>query len=1031
MPVVEARRETRVTTRAPSVRWAARRAACTCAIAVALAGNLRALEPGTDSTHYGHDVWDSEAGLPQNSVQVILQSRDGYFWLGTQEGLARFDGVRFTVFDTRNTPAMKDDWVQALCETRDGTLWIGTLTGLARRRNGRFESVSEGTALERALVGSLLEGRDGTLWIGSSAGLAHIRGEKLTVLGEKEGFPQERIRSLYEDDAGALWFGLPYGLARLGDGKLDIRTTKAGFPGMPFAVEGDGGRGLWVGTVRGLVHVQDGSTRLYAQKDGLTAGPARAVYRDRQGDVWVGTGDGLFRLHDGRFERTSTANGLSSDRIFSLYGDREGSLWVGTVDGGLNRLKSQRVVNYTRREGLSDDKIWTVFEDHGGTLWVGSADGNLDRMRPGRSAFEHVAGLGATVLSVAEDPRGDLWVGTQGAGLVQLRDGRPKKRYTMAEGLPGDWITSLCVDREGALWIGTAGNGIARSENGKLRVYHVKDGLPSEQIFSISLDRAGDLWIGTFGGGVARLHDGQFTTYTTRDGLAHDIVISIYQDSEGTHWFATRGGLSRLRGGRFTTYRQKEGLFHDAVQRVVEDGRGYLWMTSNRGIFRVQQAELAAAGAGGGRIHPVAFNTANGMRSAECNNAEHGVWRSRDGRLWFATVKGLAMADPARIELNPVPPAVVIEEVLSGGEAAETQGDGVRLLPGRSDLEFRYTAFNYSNPTSVRFRYRLEGLESRWIEAGARRTAYYTHLPPGRYRFRVLACNEDGVWNETGAVLPIRLEPRFYQTAWFRGLAVLGIALSGLLFHRLRVRRIEAREWFRSALAEARLNALQAQLRPHFLGNTLNSILALIGTDSARARRMVERLGDLLRASLETDPGQIVTLERELSILELYLGIERMRFRDRLEVGFDVDPAARSADVPSFLLQPLVENAIRHGMRASAGHGVIRIRAFTEVGRLVLRVEDNGPGIASGSLRPGGIGVRNTRQRLETLYPGRHAFDIANDPAGGCRVTIEIPLTEEAIRAGEPEPVAPAERHLRVVPGEAGAAPEPVRLSDG
>jgi ligand-binding sensor domain-containing protein len=991
-------------------------------LGVGLAAPAPGLERGTVATHYGHDVWDSDAGLPQNSVQVILQTKDGYFWLGTQEGLVRFDGVRFTVFDTRNTPALKDDWVQDLAQTRDGTLWVGTLTGLMRVRNGHFESVGQGTELERALIGSLLESKDGTLWIGSSEGLSHIRNGKLTLLGESEGFPHDRARALYEDESGNLWFGLPSGLAHLSGGKLEVRTIKEGFPGMPLAITGDGAGGLWIGTGRGLVHVTDGGTRLYAESDGLSNNLARAVYRDRLGDVWVGTGDGLYRFHDGEFTRFSAANGLSSDRILSLYEDRDGSLWVGTTDGGLNRLKTQRVANYTRREGLSDDKIWTVFEDRGGTLWAGSADGSLDRMRPGTSVFERVARLPATVLSIAEDLRGDLWVGTQGAGLARLSGGKVT-HYTTAQGLPGSWISSLCVDRKGMLWVGTAGNGLARFENGKFRTYHVKDGLPSEQIFSLYEDRAGDLWVGTFGGGVTRIHGETFTTWTTRDGLAHDIVISIYQDAEGTHWFATRGGLSRFRDGAFTTYRQKEGLFHDAAQRIIEDGRGYFWLTSNRGVYRVRQAELAAAAAGGGRVHPVAFNTANGMRSAECNNAQHGVCRTRDGRLWFATVKGLAMADPGRIEMNRVPPAVVVEEVFSGGEPVETAG-GVRLSPGKNDLEFRYTAFNYSNPSSVRFRYRLEGLESRWIEAGTRRAAYYTHVPPGRYSFRVMACNEDGVWNEAGASLPVRLEPHFYQTTWFRFLGFLGVFLLGLVVHRLRVRRLEAREWFRGALAEAKLNALQAQLRPHFLANTLNSILVLIGTDSSRARRMVERLGDLLRASLETDPGQMVTLERELSILELYLGIERMRFRDRIDVVFDVDPVVREADVPGFLLQPLVENAIKHGLRGKTGRGVIRVRAAAQGSRLALSIEDNGPGLAftAAAGRPG-IGIRNTRQRLETLYPGRHRFEMGASAAGGCAVEIEIPLTREAVQAGEPARIAPAEPRLRSVADETVSLP--------
>ena len=928
--------------------------------------------------------------------------------------------MRFTVFDTRNTPALKDDWVQALCETRDGTLWVGTLTGLARRREGRFEPIGEGTPLERALIGSLLETRDGTLWIGSSVGLARFRAGRLEILSTADGFPNQRVRSLYEDPAGRLWFGLPYGLARLSEGGgIEVRSVSDGFPGTPLAIDGDGAEGLWVGTGRGLVHVVGNETRLYAEADGLTTPLARTVLRDRGGAVWIGTGSGLYRFEGGRFSRYSTASGLSSDRILSIYEDRDGSLWIGTTDGGLNRLKSQRVVNYTRYEGLSDDKIWTVAEDRAGNLWVGTADGNVDRLRPGQSAFEHFAKAGATVLAIVEDRRGDLWVGTQGAGLVRYRDGGAK-RFTSADGLPGNWITSLCLDRNGELWIGTVGNGMARYDGARFRAYHVSDGLPSEQIFSLYEDRAGDLWIGTFGGGAARMRGGRFETFTTRDGLAHDIVISIYEDLEGTHWFATRGGLSRWRDGKFTTYRQKEGLFHDAVQRVVEDGRGYLWLTSNRGIFRVRQSELAAAAAGGGRLHPVAFNTASGMRSAECNNAQHGVWKSRDGRLWFATLKGLAMADPSRIEINSRPPEVVVEEVFSNGDPVETRG-GVRLPPGHSDLEFRYTAFNYSNPTSVRFRYRLEGLEPRWTDAGARRTAYYTHIPPGTYRFRVMACNEDGVWNDVGAALPIQLEPRFYQTGWFRVLSILAVALAAIVGHRLRVRRIESREFFRRALAEAKLHALQAQLRPHFLANTLNSILTLIGTDSTRARRMVERLGDLLRASLDTDPGQIVTLDRELEVLELYLSIERMRFRDRLETIPDIDPAVREADVPSFLLQPVVENAIKHGLRGGSGRGIVRIGARAVGDVLQLRVEDNGPGLASATaVRPGGIGLRNTRQRLDTLFPGRYRFEITDHPEGGCVATIEIPLTTFAARSAA-EASADPRPHLRPVP----SAPSP------
>jgi ligand-binding sensor domain-containing protein len=1053
----------RVTTGGGSVERRLRR---TAAIGVAVIAFAVAARPApgleADSSRpYGHDAWDSDSGLPQNSVQAITQTRDGYFWLGTQEGLVRFDGVRFTVFDGRNTPALQDDWIQAVCTTRDGSLWIGTVVGLVRYTGGRFEAWGIGTPIERAVVSSLLESRDGSLWIGSSVGLGRIRNGRLEILSERADFPKGRVRALHEDSSGSLWFGLPDALARLRDGRVERRTLASGFPGPPLAIVGDGDGGVWVGTGRSLVRVHDDRVTRYGDSGALADATAEALFResgtaglsnsvvqallrDADGNVWVGTPSGLFRFRAGKFTRYTTENGLSSNRILSLYEDREGSIWIGTLDGGLNRFKGQRVFNYTHRDGLSDDKVWTVFQDREGSLWVGAADGDLDRMVSGAQRFEHFANFGNTIMAIEQDARGDLWLGTQGAGLIRLHNGRPT-RFTTADGLPGNWITSVCAEPNGALWIGTVSGGAARFENGRFRAFHVRDGLPSEQIFSIFRDREGDVWVGTFGGGVARYRRGAFQTFTTRDGLAHDVVISIFQDSEGAHWFATRGGLTRWRDGKFSTYRESEGLFHDAVQRVLEDGYGYLWLTSSWGIFRVRQSELAAVADGVGRLHPVAFNTASGMRGAECNNAQHGAWKSRDGRLWFATVKGLAMADPSCIRLNTTPPAVVVEDVLANGETLPRHDGRLELPPGRGDLEFRYTAFNYSNPTAVRFRYRLDGIDSRWVEAGTRRSAYYPHLPPGGYRFRVKACNEDGVWNERGATVPLELAPRFYQTPWARGLALLSVCLVGFAVHRLRVRRIESREWFRTALTEAKLSALQAQLRPHFLSNTLNSILALIGTDPTRARRMTERLGDLLRASLETEPGGVVTLERELSILELYVGIEKMRFRDRLEFAMQVEPAVRCADVPSFLLQPLVENAVKHGMRGRAAGGVVRIAGFAEGTRLILRVEDNGPGVPPETAvhRPGGIGVRNTRQRLETLYSGRHRFEMTNSSAGGCLVTIEIPLTFEA-SAAAPQPAAgsgtgadtaaPGSPFPVLAPEEdaSGASPERIgRLSDG
>ncbi len=964
---------------------------------LAAAPRLLALDPAVPLSQYAHDTWTSDSGLPQNSVTAILQSGDGYLWLGTQEGLARFDGARFTVFDTRNTPALGDDWVQSLLQTRDGTLWIGTLAGLVGLKDGVF-SPRFPDRLGRESIESLFESRDGALWLGSDAGVSRILGGAIATFTAADGLPGPRVRAIAEDSSGAIWVGGNWGLARRDGNRFFARPASGGEAPMVLSLLGDGGGGVWAGTLQGLMHSggsstsMSSSTRLLGEDEDLAGAAVKALDRDRDGNLWLGTDRGLYRYRDGTFVRHGRAEGLSSNRILAVREDREGSLWVGTSDGGLDRIRGQRIAMYTARDGLSDDSLWTVLEDRAGNLWAGTAEGVLNRRAPGQDRFEPWARLGASVMAIAEAPDGSLWIGTYGAGLANVR-GRRVSRYTQADGLSSDWITSVLVDRRGAVWAGTKGTGVDRLEKGTFVNYRARDGLGSDATFSLFEDRDGSIWIGTFGGGVSRLRDGSFRTFTIRDGLAHDVVMSTYQDAEGAYWFATRGGLCRYRDGRFTTYRQRDGLFHDAAQRVLEDGRGYFWLTSNRGVFRVSAHELAAAAPVAGRIADrVTFSTATGMIRAECNNAQHGAWRGRDGRLWFATVKGLAMADPARIELNRVAPPVVVEGVTADGQSLSLS-EPLRLAPGNRKLEFAYTALSFRNPLAVRFRYRLEGFEKEWVDAGPRRAAFYTNLPPGRYRFRVRAANEDGVWNEAGASVDVLLRRHFFETVWFRCLAILAAAGLAALGYRLRVRRLEARERLRTALVEAQLDALQFQLRPHFLFNTLNSILPLVGNDPERARQMVVRLGELLRLSLQSEETPQVTLSEEMAILEKYLSIERVRFRDRLDVTIAVPPAIAGARVPCFLLQPIVENAIKHGLSRRSERGRIAISAAAEKDRLVLLVHDNGPGLrddASGDAA--GIGLRNTRRRLEALYPGNHSLELATAAAGGCEVRIRLPL---------------------------------------
>ncbi len=961
---------------------------------VAEASSTRGLSVTTALSQYGRDVWDSDSGLPQNSVDAVLQTRDGYLWLGTEEGLVRFDGVRFTIFDSRNTPAMRDDWALALCQTRDGTLWIGTAEGLLKEKDGKFEAWQKDSVLTNAFVDALLESRDGALWVASNKGLVRIDRRGFRVFGEKEGWWAGAVSSIAEDSRGRIWAGSRRSVAVFENGRFHP-VAGDGAPSGVTALLADPAGGMWAGTAKGLMHLDGGEFHTYGPTNGLANTSIQVLYRDAEGVLWIGTSGGLFRFGQGRFEALTRDNGgLSSEDVGAIFEDREGSLWIGTRDGGLNRLKDERIANYSTRQGLPDDRVWTVFEDRDQTMWVGTTDGSLSRLVQGGTKFEVFWNFGARVLCMAQDHDGDLWVGTRGSGLYRIH-GKRVIHYAMADGFPAVIVFTLCVDHQGSVWIGSGGTGLYKYRNGKFSRYtSYRDGLAADVVFSLYEDRAGTLWIGTFGGGLSRLRDGKFSSLTTRDGLAHNNVMSILEDADGTFWFGTRGGLSRWSGGKFTNYRQATGLFHDAVQNVMTDNHGYLWLTSNRGIFRVRTDELAAAARGGETLlHPVGFTTANGMRSVECNNGQHGGFRGHDGRLWFATLKGLAMADPDRIRLNPVAPKVVIENLLS--DRHELPGvTGLRLPPARRNLEIHYTALSFRNPAAIRFRYRLEGFDHGWIEAGGRRAAYYTNLPAGRYRFRVLACNEDGVWSDGGAVSELTLEQSLAETAWFRFLCVaaaVGLAWSA---HRLRSRRLAAREAMRAAVFEAKLSALQSQLQPHFLFNALNALLPLVGNEPGRAKKMIVRIGDLLRASLLSETTQLVTLERDLTLLDEYLDIERMRFRDRIQIEIAADESARRAQVPSFLLQPLVENAIKHAADPRTGRVRIGIEARAQDDWLDLTIRDDGPGMPSESpSKTAGIGLANIRRRLEMLYPGRHVFRVASPAGGGCEIFIRVPLS--------------------------------------
>ena len=786
-----------------------RRAASALVVAALWTSNAFALDSRKAITQYVHDIWLTEQGLPQNSVLAVVQSHTGFIWFGTQEGLVRFDGSRFDVFDRTNTKGLGHSHVTALLEDHEGTLWIGTLGGgLTRMKDGVFTRVTAGAGLRADLVGALAEDARGVIWIGSQDHglIAYDRGSFREIADAR--LPSTDIRALYADPNGDLWVGTTAGLARFRNGSF-VAAASDSVPGISItSIVGDGAGGLWVGSGGGLFRCHGGHCAFAPVQP-----PAvwiTTLLLDRDHNLWIGANSGgLSRLSGDRLATITSANGMPNNSPAALFEDREGNLWVGTNGGGLNRFRDGDVAPYGPPEGVSSNVIGAVYEDRQHTVWLGTI-GGLTRIASNGSTTNYTTKDGLLhnrVVALAEDPAGGMWIGTSG-GINHMRDGH-FDRITTRDGLSSDAVTTAAVDRQGVLWVGTE-NGLNRIEHGSISVFTIEHGLGSSFIRVLHEDRAGTLWVGTRGGGLARWTSGRFTSLTTKDGLSSNLVTAIHDDRDGTLWIGTNGGgLNRYRDGRFAVFTTADGFFDNLVHRILEDDAGQFWMSSNKGIARMSKRELNEfADRRSGTLTTRMFGSADGMRSSECNGfAQPAGIRTADGRLWFPTLKGVAVIDPARIRRNETPPPVVIEAVQIDQRWMSTASPAV-APPGEGQLEFQYAALSFVDPARNRFKYRLDGYDKEWRTTGRRR-ATYTNMPPGQYTFRVLAANNDGVWNTTGAAFSFRLRPHYYQTWWFYGLLGLsgiGIAIGA---HHVRVRQMHERARALTAIVSERTQQLE------------------------------------------------------------------------------------------------------------------------------------------------------------------------------------------------------------------------------
>ncbi len=766
-----------------------------------LAANPRspayALDPNKVLSQYMQDIWQKKEGLPQNSVNTILQTHDGYVWFGTQEGLVRFDGVKFTVYDRQNTEAFQHNFVWMVVEDRQHRLWAGTRNGLLRMVNGRFTRYATEEGLPHAGIRCLLEDKDGTLWIGTDGGgLARLKGDAVRVWTVQQGLPSNTVTALMLDADGRVWCGTDAGVALVAkDAIFPIQLPELHSLNVRAFLVDRAGK-IWIGTWGTGVFVYEAG-RL------VTSGVLASLKKDfiygftedRDGNLWVATdGGGLVRYTNGRLERFTTADGLPISVVMSLLEDREGNLWVGTGGGGLVRYSDGKFTSFTTSNGLANNMVWSILEDRQGDMWIGTDGGGVTRLRGGSvRTYSARDGLAHDVVwSLYEDRTGRLWVGTRGGGVSVMQDGR-LTTYSTVHGLSSNLVRCVLEDREGRIWIGTEGGGLNVLDHGRWRVISTHTGFVNDVIRTMMEDRAGVLWIGT-NGGLVRYAGEAFEVYNTDKGLSNDFVRSLYEDEDGCLWVGTfGGGLNRLRDGRLVSMSSRDGLFDDVIFRLVPDGQQHLWMSSNKGVSRIALKDLHDFVDGRNRaIRSISYDESDGMKSSECNAGQAAACRTRDGRLWFATVKGAAVIDPTGFRLNDRPPPVLIEELIVD-ELRADYTPSIDIEPGNDRFEIHYTGLSFVAPRKVRFRYRLEGFDKEWMEAGGRRVAYYTNLPPGHYTFQVTACNNDGVWNEQPAVMAVTLDPFFYETSGFYIVTGFGLLFAVLIAFRARVKNLDRR----------------------------------------------------------------------------------------------------------------------------------------------------------------------------------------------------------------------------------------------
>ena len=992
-----------------------------------------ALNPALDVNQYAHTSWKIRDGFTKGGILSIAQTPDGYLWLGTESGLLRFDGVRAVPWQPPDNQLPSTE-ILSLLVARDGTLWIGTDKGLASWKAGTLTRYEE---LNGVRVGKLLEDRDGSIWMVrfvSTFTLCRFRAGHVQCYGE-DGGPGADAWRLFEDGKANLWVETRRGVWRWQPGPPSFYTLQLE-DNQGLAEDVDGA--LLISQAGGIARFVDGNAVLTSPlPPSMRTRSTSHLLRDRDGGLWIGTyGAGIAHLHHGTMDVFTQLDGLSGDSVDALFEDREGSIWAVTNEG-IDRFRDAAVASYSVNQGLSNAQVSSVLAARDGSVWIGTGDG-LDRWTSGRVTVyrernartalassrrvshevDEITGRGmpvGIVSSIFQDSRGRVWVSTgQGVGYID------NDRFVRVNGVPGGVTRAIVEDNQRSVWIANLDSGLFRVPPAGDDIEHIPWARLNRKdpVMAMTADPSrGGLWFGFFLGGISYFADGQIrASYAAPAGLASGRISSLQFDSHGTLWVSAEGGLSRLKNGNLATLTSRNGLPCNAAQWVLEDDMHALWVCMSCGLVRIERNEIEAwtaavdADDATRPIQVTIFDTADGVRTfVEGGYYSVPAAKSPDGKLWFMSRDGLSVVDPRQLRFNTLAPPVHIEQITADRnqyDAAAAINGRISLPPLTRDLQIDYTALSLVVPEKNRFRIKLEGWDRDWQDVGARRQAFYNNLPPRNYRFRVIASNNSGVWNEAGGVLDFSVAPAYYQTMWFRLSAVAAFLTLFAALYQLRLRsvarqfnaRLEERVNERTRIArdlhDTLLQSFQGVLlkfhaitfllphRPEDARTALDAAIDQASTAITEGRDTVQALRGSVAVTRDL-PRAITAFAESLSAESN--GARRPAFSVNVE-GTPRGLAPLLGDEVYRIAAEAVRNGFRHAQASR-----IEVELHYDRRQFRMRVRDDGKGIDPAVLDGGGhdghFGLIGMQERAKVIGG---TLEVWSDLGAGTEVELTV-----------------------------------------